>query len=45
MHETCDLCGRQFEVLAVVFTGRQCLCFECYEARQAAAMGAHAVRH
>lgn len=39
MHEKCDSCGKEFEILAVIFTGRQCLCASCYEARLASRMG------
>jgi hypothetical protein len=29
MHERCDCCGRQFDVLAIVFTEGKYLCKEC----------------
>jgi hypothetical protein len=29
MHERCDHCGKQFEVLAIFFTGTEYLCPAC----------------
>lgn len=31
MHERCDCCGAECEVLMIFFTGRQYLCSRCLE--------------
>lgn len=28
--ETCDLCGYEYPLSWIIFTGRQFLCFRCY---------------